>query len=176
MILQQTLTNREKTFATFAVLFLVGLVAFGYVQTVASPLQASVLHANAIEKNNETHYEQLTSEFNKVRESIGVIKSVEIKAKIRSIKACLVDAVAKQSAILKDEKTPITSVADAYSSCEVLFVDVENALQENGNAVSSLESQVTELETKVNDYGKVVDQALGALQKKDATTVKAVER
>ncbi len=162
MILQQTLTSREKGFATFAVLFLVGLVAFGYVKTIASPLAASVLHANAIEKNSIAHYEALTNEFNKIRENIGFIKTIEIKSKIRSVKVCLLDA--KQNQV---------SAPDTYSSCEKLLAEVESSLQSNDQAVLNIETQVKTLEKKVTEYGVVVDEALDALQKKDSATVKS---
>lgn len=160
MIVQQTLTRREKIFATFAVLFLVGLVAFGYIKTVASPLQASVLHASAIEKKNIEHFEELRSEFDGLREGIGFIQSLAIKSKIRAIKVCIADAQLKKSDL-------------SYEACEKLIVEAQSAIDSHDEALSNLESQVQLLENKVNDYGVVVDEALGALQKKEGATVKS---
>ena len=160
MIVQQTLTRREKIFATFAVLFLVSLVGFGYIKTVASPMQASVLHATAMEKKHIEHFEELRTEFDGLREGIGFIQSLSIKAKIRTIKICFADA--------QQNKTN-----SSYDDCEKLIVEAQNAIDSLDEAMSNLESQVQSLEKKVNDYGVVVEEALGALQKKEGATVKS---
>lgn len=163
MILQQTLSSREKGFATVAVLFLVVLVAFGYVKTISTPLQASILHASEIEKKNVAHFEELTTEFNDIHDDIGYIKSLEIKAKIRSIKACIVDA----------QKSMASGKKDAFRDCEIQLDELEHALRLHDDVVIKLETHMQTLERKVNEYGVIVNETLDALKTKESATVKS---
>lgn len=77
MILQQTLSAREKTFGLLAIFFLIGLVIFGYTQTVIQPAQASVLHTEKIEEEYFGHYQILTHQFDKIRENITLVKATQ---------------------------------------------------------------------------------------------------
>lgn len=163
MILQQTLTKREKSVGLVAVAFLIGLVIFGYNQTVIIPTQASVLHTEKITQDYTDRYSKLTAEFNEVRENLNSIKEAAVKSKLRSIKSCLLEANQKESG------------KDALERCEKLFAETETAIDAVDSSATEIGASIESLNNNVQAYEHVVEQALSELKKKNEAALGKIE-
>lgn len=163
MILQQTLSNKEKSLGLVAVIFLIGLVVFGYNQTVIIPTQASVLNTQKITQDYSSRYSKLTNEFHEVRQNLNSIKEAAVKSKLRSIKSCLIQANNKESS------------KAAIERCEKLFTETEIAIDSVVSSSSDIETSVEDLNDILIVYENLVTQALDELKKKNEAALGKIE-
>lgn len=161
MIIQQTLSRREKIIGMCAVLVMVSMVAFGYTRTMSNVAQASVLSATNIEEQHARRFKALTDTVDALRDHFGLIKVMAVKADIRSIKECLLDAQHVEPRMKE------ATAAAAYADCEKLFVEAEKEVEKLAADFDALTTYVSTLKQNVEDYEKLVKEAVSVLKEKN---------